>query len=246
MGRLLDRGPLRAAADAPPSRACLVPVGGRVKPYYQDPAVTIYHGDCREVLPGLSADVLVSDPPYWIAYSPGGGGKGFRGKGKGWGKSFAGPDVVRGDSEPFDPAPLLALGLPSVLWGANHYADRLPASPTWLVWDKRRGLVRNDFADCEMAWSNIGGPARVYSHLWYGVWRDSDEDRLHPTQKPLPVMVWCLGLVPGGVVLDPFMGSGTTLRAAKDLGRKAIGIEIEERYCEIAARRMGQEVLSLG
>lgn len=216
-----------------------------MKPYYDEGGITIYHGDCREVLPELAFDVVVTDPPYGIAYSPGGGGRGWGGKGVGWGKSFEGKDVVVGDAEPFDPAFLVALNKPTVLWGANHYANRLPASPTWLIWDKRRGLVRNDFADCEMAWTNLGGPARVYSHLWYGVWRDSQEERLHPTQKPLAVMHWCLGLAPEGLVVDPFMGSGTTLRAAKDLGRKAIGIEIEEKYCEIAARRLGQQVLPL-
>ncbi len=216
-----------------------------MKPYYDEGGITIYHGDCRDVLPGLSADVLVTDPPYGIAYSPGGGGRGWGGKGEGWGKSFAGDDLIAGDAEPFDPSSLLSLGLPTVLWGANHYADQLPPSPSWFVWDKRRGLVTNDFADCEMAWSNLGGPARLYAHLWYGVWRDSRDERLHPAQKPLAVMRWLLERVPPGVVLDPFMGSGTTLRAAKDLGRGAIGIEIEERYCEIAARRLAQEAMAL-
>lgn len=216
-----------------------------MRPYYEDDAVTIYHADCREVLSILEFDLIVTDPPYGIAYSPGGGGKGWGGKGVGWGKSFEGNDIVIGDHEPFDPSFLLALNVPTVLWGANHYASRLPDSPSWFIWDKRRGLVENDFADCEMAWSNLGGPARVYSHLWYGVWRDSCEERFHPTQKPLAVMRWNLERVPAGVLVDPFMGSGTTLRAAKDLGKQAIGIEIEERYCEIAAKRMEQLAMTL-
>lgn len=218
-----------------------------VRPYHQDDSVTIYHGDCREVLP-LEADAILTDPPYGIAYSPGEGGRGWNGQGRGWGKTFAGDGLVVGDAEPFDPKPVLALNVPTILWGANHYAPRLPVSTRWLVWDKREGLSTNDFADCEMAWTNLRGPARLYHHRWDGVVRASERGapRLHPAQKPLSLMRWCLTFLPAAqTILDPFMGSGTTLRAAKDLGRKAIGIEIEERYCEIAAKRCAQEVLDL-
>lgn len=223
----------------------LLPDG--LRPYYLDErsGIAIIHGDCREVLPALAlpADALVAtDPPYGIAYSPGASNK------KGWSKKlFVGDNLVRGDEVDFDPAHLLAFKR-LILWGGNHYADKLPASPTWLVWDKRDGNPSNDFADCELAWSNIGGPARVFRHLWNGAFRASEKgvSREHPTQKSEAVMKWCLGLVPDApLVVDPYMGSGTTLRAAKDLGRRAIGIEIEERYCEIAARRLSQEVLAL-
>lgn len=210
-------------------------------PYYQDGTVTIYHGDCRELLPQLRADVLVADPPYGIHYSPRGGGRGWTAK------TFTGRDLVQGDDQPFDPLPLLTVAPAAVLFGANHYASRLPASPSWLVWDKRDGLVSNDFADCELAWSNLGGPARLYRHRWSGALRDSERGtpRVHPTQKPLSLMTWVLELCPPGTVIDPYMGSGTTLVAAKNLGRRAIGVELEERYCEIAARRCAQEVLPL-
>ncbi len=126
-----------------------------------------------------------------------------------------------------------------ILWGANHYASRLPDTATWLVWDKREGGASDDNADCEIAWSNAGGPARLFSHRWRGMVKASEreERRMHPTQKPIVLMRWCLGFV-NGLVLDPYMGSGTTLVAAKLEGRKAIGIEIEERYCEIAAKRL--------
>jgi site-specific DNA-methyltransferase (adenine-specific)/modification methylase len=212
-------------------------------PYYQDTAVTIYHGDCREILPHLPpVDLVLTDPPYGQAYNPAGGGRGWSRK------SFGSADCVVGDSEPFDPRPLLDLDARLILWGANHYAERLPSSPTWLVWDKRDGRMSDSFADCELAWSNLGGPARLIRHLWCGAFKASERGavRLHPTQKPLRVMSWTLGLAGEWlVVLDPFMGSGTTLRAAKDLGRKAIGIEICEAYCEIAAKRMAQGVLPL-
>jgi site-specific DNA-methyltransferase (adenine-specific) len=157
---------------------------------------------------------------------------------------------VVGDDQPFDPNPLLALGLPTVLWGANHYADRLPPSPSWFVWDKRIDLGSNDSADCEMAWTNIGGPARMFRHRWQGMLRDSERgDSYHPTQKPVALMLWVLCKIPVPkvrfVTLDPYMGGGATLVAAKSLGFKAVGIEIEERYCEIAANRCRQEVLGL-
>ena len=215
-----------------------------MKPYYQDDAVTIYHGDCREILPALpKVDLVLTDPPYGIAYSPGGGGSGWT-KGR---KTFSGDDLVNGDNEPFDPSPLLKFSR-AILWGANHYASRLPNSPTWLIWDKREGRVTNDFADCEMAWCSPNGPARLFHHLWCGAFRASERNipPLVPTQKPLVLMIWCLEMYPDAqTVLDPFMGSGTTLRAAKDLGRKAIGIEIEEKYCEIAVKRLQQEILPL-
>jgi DNA modification methylase len=111
-----------------------------------------------------------------------------------------------------------------------------------LVWDKENGA--NGFADCELAWTNLKIAVRMIRHMWNGMLRKNGEPREHPTQKPVDVMAWAIRQAPNNVItiLDPFMGSGTTLRAAKDLGRKAIGIEIEEKYCEIAAKRMAQEV----
>jgi DNA modification methylase len=154
-----------------------------------------------------------------------------------------GDKTVQGDDQPFDPAPWI--DRPAILWGANHYANRLPCSGGWLVWDKTPNGVRHGFiySHAEMAWTNLGNRVSKFSLEWQGADRNG-EPFLHPTQKPLPLMQWCLELLDAeAVVLDPFMGSGTTLRAAKDLGRRAIGIEIEERYCEIAANRLSQEVL---
>jgi site-specific DNA-methyltransferase (adenine-specific) len=221
-----------------------------VKPYYDDGSCVIYHGDCRDraltshIQIHHGVEVIVTDPPYGIRYSPSQNSR------KAWGdKTFVGDVVVAGDDQAFDPTPWLVW--PTVLlFGANHFADRLPTSAAWFVWDKRDGMTSNDFADCELIWTNLPGVARVFRHQWSGALRASErgEPRLHPTQKPLALMRWLISRCPdeGAVILDPFMGSGTTLRAAKDLDRKAIGIEIEERYCEIAAQRLGQEVLDLG
>jgi site-specific DNA-methyltransferase (adenine-specific)/modification methylase len=184
---------------------------------------------------------VVTDPPYGISYSPAGGGRGFRSKdGRPIPKTFKDAGVlVRGDETPFDPTPVLDLGLPTVLFGGNHYASRLPDSPTWLVWDKRVGLPSNDFADCEMAWSNLGGPARVFPHRWMGLMRDSErgQPRVHPTQKPVTLMVWVIEKCPPGTVLDPFVGSGSTIIAAEQLGRRCYAMDIEPRYVQVAKER---------
>jgi site-specific DNA-methyltransferase (adenine-specific) len=212
-----------------------------VTPYYQDDLVTIYHADCRLMdLTALGADVLVTDPPYGMAYQ-----HGFRKGGVAMGNDGV---TITGDDEPFDPAQLLALGLPTVLFGANHYADRLPASRGWLIWDKRDGDSPTDQSDAELAWTNVLTVARLFSARWRGAMRqgrEQQEGRQHINQKPIALMAWVLRFVPSGTVLDPYAGSGSTLVAAKDAGRRAIGIEIEERYCEIAANRCRQEFLGL-
>ena len=205
---------------------------------------TLILGDCLEVMPTLGRfDAVVTDPPYGIRYSPGGGGGGITdANGKRYVKRFTGRDVVIGDDRPFDPAPILALGVPTMMWGANHYASRLPDMASWLVWDKRRGTLTNDFADCEIAWSNLRTPARCLPHLWNGALRDSERaiPRVHATQKPVRVMEWCIGHLPkaAATILDPFMGSGTTLVACARMGLKGIGIEIDPDHFEIACRRV--------
>ena len=127
-----------------------------------------------------------------------------------------------------------------MIWGGNYWV--LPPRMGWLVWDK--GQRDFSLADVELAWTSQNRAARIFDMARSQALHESE--RVHPTQKPVALMRWCLGFVPDArTVLDPFMGSGTTLRAAKDLGRKAIGIEIEERYCEIAAKRMLQTVMAL-
>ena len=216
-----------------------------MEPYYEHAGITIYNCDCREILPDLKADAVVTDPPYGIGYVARGKGAestrrsaGGYDCGRGWGG-------IVGDDREFDPRPLLRLGAPCVLWGANNYTRHLPPGQ-WLVWDKKRGgtVSRGHHSSHgELAWHSEGRGVRFYSFFWDGFRRDGEHGVfLHPTQKPEALMRWCCEKTEG-TILDPFMGSGTTLRAAKDLGRKAIGIEIEERYCEIAAKRLAQEVL---
>lgn len=221
-------------------------------PYYQDGHVTIYHGDSREILPHLTFDVIVTDPPYGIGVQTNYGASQRSGLARA--NDYGG--AIVGDADPFDPTWLLAYPR-LVLFGANHYADRLPPSASWIVWDKLDGLESdreigfNDSADVEMAWTNMGGPARLIRHRWMGLMKGSEHGcaRVHPTQKPVALMTQVVRFASRGgdvVVADPYMGSGSTLRAAKDLGLRAIGIEIEERYCEVAAQRCAQEVLDLG
>lgn len=208
---------------------------------------TLYLGDCLEILPTLGkVDAVVTDPPYGINYSAGGGGGGIRDKnGKRYAKKFTGKNLVIGDDKPFDPSFILALNVPTILWGGNHFASKLPNMPSWLVWDKKCGTATNDFADCEIAWSNLGHPARCLPHLWNGMLKDSERgvERVHPTQKPVAVMKWCLRLIykkasPEITVTDLYMGSGTTLVACAKMGRRGIGIELEPKYFDIACRRV--------
>jgi len=213
------------------------------KPYYQDDQATIYHGDCREILPLLepgSIDLVLTDPPYGISHRRGKAGD--RGKG-----ITKGADIMHGDSHPFTPSILLAFD-EIITWGANFYCRQLPDTGRWLIWDKQGHGGSGDFAEAEVAWHSKGRAIKIFRHMWLGVQRDSEvgEARLHPTQKPCRLLTWCIQQSKNeaaGYILDPFMGSGTTLRAAKNLGRKAIGIEIEERYCEIAVKRLAQGVL---
>ncbi len=204
---------------------------------------TLILGDCREVMPTLEGiEAIVADPPYGISFTRGAGGGGFGGSVRYESITDSLP-VISGDDEPFDPAPIMAMGLPTILWGANHYADKLPPSARWLIWDKRRGTAVNDFADCEMAWTNLDGPARVLPHMWNGGLRDSERGipRVHKTQKAIAVMEWCLGFLPDAkTILDPFMGSGTTLVACAKLGRRGIGIELDPHYFDIACRRVDE------
>lgn len=212
-----------------------------MQPYYSEAGIEIYHGDCREVLASLpKADLVLTDPPYGINHPTN-----YAERGRNKIASCTNYIPVHGDTRPFDPSHLLALNCPLVLWGGNYFADRLPLSSGWLVWDKERPDDL-DQATCELAWTNYVKGVRRFRYQWHGMLRDGSEPLLHPTQKPVALSKWVMSLrwTPEGIVLDPYMGAGGVLRAAKDLGRYAIGIEIEERYCEIAANRLRQEVLA--
>jgi site-specific DNA-methyltransferase (adenine-specific)/modification methylase len=219
-------------------------------PYYCDDWACIIHGDCREILPTLedqSVDLVLTDPPYGIDV----GNAASRSSGVVVGhgnKRFAKRVYLASDWDKQPPAQELlaaaiSAGTNAVVFGGNYFG--LPPATKWLVWDKKNDGT--NFADCELAWTNLGGATRIIRHLWNGMARKNSETRNeHPTQKPVDVMSWCIRQAPKDVetILDPFMGSGTTLRAAKDLGRRSIGIEIEEKYCEIAVERLKQEVLA--
>lgn len=196
------------------------------KPYYDDgKGIVIYHADCREILPHLpTVDLVLTDPPYGlgIASNP------FRQKfeKQAW-------DDAAVDSTLLLDAMRKAAN--SIIWGGNFFG--LPAHQGFLVWDK---LQPQDFSSSmvEQAWTDLGIPAKIF-RKWVVAF-----EKFHPTQKPVDLITWCLGFAPAAqTILDPFMGSWTTLVAAKQLGRKAIGIEIEEKYCEIAVKRLAQEVL---
>lgn len=202
----------------------------------------LYNKDCAEVITTLSGkEKVITDPPYGISYSP------KQNSSKAWGaKTFVGDVVVTGDDKPFDPAPLLNFQV-VVLCGANHFADKLPSSSEWVIWDKREGMISNDFADCELIWTNGDGVARLFRHLWSGAIRASEKgiERVHPTQKPIALMRYLVERYtnPDDIVFDPYMGSGTTGIAALQLGRKFIGCEIDPKYFAIAESRIQSAAL---
>lgn len=205
------------------------------KPYYEKDGYIIYHGDCREILPELDKfDLVLTDPPYGIgrdgkppSTSSHGGHKGHLFLG--WDGSAPTTDELR---------MIRKAATEYVLWGANYFPEAMTRGPGWLLWDKGQRICQ---ADGELAASSRLGPLRIFTCNRIALARDG---AVHPTQKPVDLMRWCLTFFPDAkTVLDPFMGSGTTLVAAKLEGRRAVGIEIEERYCEIAANRLRQNVL---
>ena len=223
-----------------------------MKPYYEHAGITIYHGDCREILHLLSADAVVTDPPFGIADDPVVAVQGRSGK------RIANPNTWHPPSDwdrELDPSWLrLALRFRVVAlfghWrkrGAfEAVAEMEPRAE--IVWakDTHVGPQNVVAARDERIWifaRDAFKPARFDTSVWDEPIIPTWYHRSHKNEKPLALMKRLISLLPGETVLDPFMGSGTTLRAAKDLGRRAIGIEIEERYCEIAAKRLAQEVL---
>jgi DNA modification methylase len=212
-----------------------------IKPYYQDDYCTIYNCDCREILQELpKVDIVLTDPPYGIGEAAGKNKKRTGGLATATDYGSSNWDDKTIDQSLMDV--IISHGKNAIVWGGNYY--KMLPSACWLVWDKVN--YGNDFADCELAWTNLKSAVRMKHHQWNGMLRKGNEPRWHPTQKPLDIIKWAMILAGDwNSCLDPFMGSGTTLRAAKDLQRKAIGIEIEEKYCEIAAKRLSQEVLPL-
>jgi len=196
---------------------------------------TLYLGDCEEILPEIGfVDAVVTDPPYGINYDS--THKKY--------KNGIVREIGDWDQKPYDPQPILKMNLPSIIWGGNCFSSRLPDSTVWLCWVKtaRNGAnIRQ--SDMELAWTNCIGRSQVFRHLWIGAYRasESGERNVHPTQKPVEVMAWCINLLNKySSILDPYMGSGTTGVASINLGKKFVGIEREQKYFDIACKRIEQ------
>jgi site-specific DNA-methyltransferase (adenine-specific) len=194
-----------------------------------------------------SVDLVLTDPPYGIGASD------YKRAGTKYGKSLAvckdyGHEIW--DDKPIDLSyfdSIFNISKNQIIFGGNYYP--LPPSSCWIVWDKDNG--DNGYADCELAWTSFKTAVRKFKWKWHGMLQEdmkNKEIRYHPTQKPVPLMLWCLNKYAKEkeLSLDPFMGSGTTLVAAKKLGRRAIGIEISKKYCDIAIERLSQHELFSG
>lgn len=212
-----------------------------MKPYYQDDYVTLYHGDARAFAGWQDAAVMLTDPPYGIAYESGMDGRLPR--------SIAGDD----DTKARDDVLALYGDGPALVFGTWR-RPRPVATRMVLVWDTKGALGMGDLSlpwkpahqELYVLGSGFSGPRTSDVLTFAPVQSMAANGRVHPHEKPVALLGHLLTKCPAGTVLDPFMGSGSTLVAAKSLGRKAIGIEIEERYCEIAARRLSQGVLDFG
>lgn len=215
-------------------------------PYYTDDAVTLYHGDCREVTEWLAADVLVTDPPYGTQFSAE-NPKGGYGRRQNAGLGPEGFTIANdGTTETRDAALAMWGDRPALVFGSPRMPDPPIAVADRLVWDKKRPGMN-------------GGPWRYRHESIYvtaGFVRSSDasvsvltawpDQSLHIHAKPLALMEALVECAPPGVIADPFAGSGSTLVAARNLGRRAVGVEVDERYCELLATRLDQGVLDLG
>ncbi len=214
-----------------------------IDPTYQtaDGAVKLWLGDCldvmREMEPGSVN--LLTDPPYGI--------KAARANFFSRGNLVPATDFGHGtwDDHPVSETLIrmaVSLGEHAIVWGGNFYP--LPPSSCWLIWDKcHRG---QDFADAELAWTNLPGAVRKFDHLWAGMWQENmraKEKRVHPTQKPVALARWCIGRFPNPLtILDPFMGSASTGVACIRTSRRFMGIEIDPRYFDIAVKRIEAEL----
>jgi len=209
-------------------------------PDYQRDGITLYCGDCLEILPEIGAvDAVITDPPYGVSndcdYTRFTGGQR---------KNATLPQgrvhqAIEGDDKPFDPAPWL--DFPHVvLWGANNFSERLPQG-AWFVWDKKNeGLEGKFMSDCEVAWRKGGVGVFMFRHVWDGFNRATERgEHHHPSQKPVALMEWCIERHPkANVILDPYMGSGTTGVACVRLGKQFVGIEKEDAHFATAVKRI--------
>lgn len=210
-----------------------------MKPYYEHGGITIYHGDCRELLPMEGVDLILTDPPYGIAYS------------SNWTASWQGTEIANDShTELRDWVVSVMNPTPMAIFGSWKIA-RPVGTRQVLIFDKGPAFGMGDLS---FPWKNSFEEIYILGDGWCGS-RDEavirghiqvsweSKGRRHPNQKPESLIRYLLKKTTAPCILDPFMGSGTTLVAAKQMGRTAIGIELDERYCEIAANRLAQEVL---
>ena len=210
--------------------------------------ITLFCGDCLEVMPTLGkVDAVVTDPPYGIGADKAAKAAAEQRKaakarplgqrtkaGRGWVDYGATAwDDVRPSSDIF--TLMLSISRHQIIWGGNYFTDLLPPTMQWLVWDK--GQRDFSLADCEIAWGSQHKAARIFNYARASALADG---KVHPTQKPIALMKWCIEKLPtdAQTILDPFMGSGTTGVACVKLGRKFIGIELDEAYFDIACKRI--------
>jgi DNA modification methylase len=206
-------------------------------PYFQTDDVTIYQGDCLQILPHLGkVDAVVTDPPYGInrdgsrkSTGSHGGRKAY--EFRGWDKSPPAASVF---------AEIFRVSDQQVIWGGNYFTQHLPPRMGWLVWDKGQNICSSD---CELAFTSRNKALRRKVLNRAALAKDG---AVHPTQKPVAIMEWCLSFVTGSTILDPFMGSGTTGVACVKTGRKFIGIELDPAYCEIAKQRIEKAIAERG
>lgn len=214
-------------------------------PYYDEEGITIYNADCRQVLPFLQRfDLLLTDPPYGILNLESGETKAVRKSPRASGSGKLKNRMINTADFAWDSyAPSVGvleamrdIADTQIIWGCNYF--ELPPCRGVLVWDKCQPW--ENFSQVELAWTNLERPAAIFKHD-----KSNIDGKVHPTQKPSALMKWCIGLAGDAVetIVDPFMGAGTTLVAAKLEGRKAVGIEISEKYCEAAAKRLAQKTL---
>ena len=193
-------------------------------------------GDCLEVMPTLGRfDAVVTDPPYGIGRAAGMGGGGVRLAGDTRRYSASTWDDGRPPQEAFDA--MLAAGVLHIVWGGNYFADALPQSGKWLFWDKCQTMP--SYSDGELAWTSLSGESvKQFTYNGSGM-QAKEKNRVHPTQKPVALMEWCLGFLPDAkTILDPFAGSGTTAVACQRMGRHGTGVELDEEYWRIACERV--------
>ena len=196
----------------------------------------IFIGSCIDFMQEFKkCDCVVTDPPYGIAYkSPTGSAMTQRGDYK----------VIENDDKDYDPSILFEISDKIITWGGNHYANKLPNSAGWLVWDKRDGEQINNNSDCELAWTNMINSARMFHHRWNGMIKASEhgQRRIHPTQKPVALFEWALDICSAGnVVADPYLGSGSCLIACDKTDRTCIASEIDIDFAAATIKRLVAE-----